>query len=97
LQGAGTNDGREAKDDDAKASFAEVTRQHRELAKQAGQLERNWESRREKLNPNPGDFDKLPAREQVVHCLILTGERKPRARHRETKFAAIRLGCFFGR
>jgi hypothetical protein len=25
------------------------------------------------------------------------GERKPRARHRETKFATIRLGCFFGR
>ena len=33
----------------------------------------------------------------LSHCLILTGEREPRRGHGETKFAVVRLGCFFSR
>jgi hypothetical protein len=45
-------------------------------------------------------FDRLgrvPAREQIVHCLVPTGERKPRVGHREMKFAAMKFACFLSR
>src|SRR3984893_11105507 len=39
----------------------------------------------------------VPARKQIVYCLILPGEREPRGGHREMKFAVIRLACFLSR
>jgi hypothetical protein len=33
----------------------------------------------------------VPTREQIVHCLILAGERDPGDGHREFKFAVIRF------
>jgi hypothetical protein len=52
------------------------------------------------LSPKPVCFDRLgrvPAREQIVHCLIPTGERKPRVGHREMKFATMKFACFLSR
>jgi hypothetical protein len=52
------------------------------------------------LSPKPVSFDRLgrvPAREQIVHCFIPTGERKPRVGHREMKFAAMKFACFLSR
>jgi hypothetical protein len=52
------------------------------------------------LSPEPVGFDglgRVPAREQIVHCLIPTGERKPRVGHREMKFAAMKFACFLSR
>jgi hypothetical protein len=52
------------------------------------------------LSPKPVSFDglgRVPAREQIVHCLIPTGERKPRVGHREMKFAAMKFACFLSR
>jgi hypothetical protein len=52
------------------------------------------------LSPKPVCFDRLsrvPAREQIVHCLIPTGERKPRVGHREMKFAAMKFARFLSR
>jgi hypothetical protein len=55
----------------------------------------DWE-----LSPKPVSFDglgRVPAREQIVHCLIPTGERKPRVGQREMKFAAMKFACFLSR
>jgi len=46
------------------------------------------------LRPKPVSFDRLgpvPAREQIVHCLIPTGERKPWVGRREMKSAAMKF------
>jgi hypothetical protein len=52
------------------------------------------------LSPKPVSFDglgRVPAREQIVDCLIPTGERKPRVGHREMKSAAMKFACFLSR
>ena len=52
------------------------------------------------LSHKPVSFDglgRVPAREQIVNCLIPTGERKPRVGHREMKFAAMKFACFLSR